>query len=46
MKDEKLIPAGRILKLLEILRRETDETHKLTGPNLIQKLTAAGYHTS
>ena len=46
MKDEKLIPAGRILKLLEILRRETDETHKLTGPNLIRKLTAAGYHTS
>ena len=46
MKEEKLIPSGRILKLLAILQRETDENNKLTGPLLIQKLTSAGYHTS
>ena len=46
MNEDKPVPSGRILMLLEILRRETDENHKLTGPALIRRLTAAGYHTS
>ena len=46
MKEDNLQPSGRILKLRQILKRKTDEKHKLTGPALIQKITEAGYHTS
>ena len=46
MKEEKLQPSGRILKLQQILTRETDENHKLTGPALVRKLEDAGYHTT
>ena len=46
MKEDKVLPSGRILKLLQILRRETDENHKLTGPALLEKIKEAGYHIS
>ena len=46
MKEDNLQPSGRILKLRQILKRKTDEKHKLTGPALIQKITEAGYHIS
>ena len=46
MNEDKVIPSGRCVRLLQILLRETDENHKLTGPVLIQRLTAEGYHTS
>ena len=45
-KPEKIHTAGRLLLLLEILSRETDEHHKLTGSELLAKLRAAGYHVS
>ena len=40
MNEDKVIPSGRCVRLLQILLRETDENHKLTGPVLIQRLTA------
>ena len=40
------IPSGRILKLQQILLRETDEAHKITGPVLRKRLQDAGYHIS
>ena len=46
MNEDKVIPSGRIVRLLQILLRETDENHKLTGPVLIQRLVDEGYHTS
>ena len=39
-------PAGRILRLYEILSRETDENHKLTGRELVSRLQAEGFHSS
>ena len=38
MENKKIYPAGRILRLREILARETDEDHKLPGRELIARL--------
>ncbi len=46
MENKKIYPTGRILRLREILARETDEDHKLPGRELIARLKAEGYNTS